>query len=52
MEKTMEELGRIMKANHTNEEIAQGYNIDPSDDAEVGRQALLWGDINRDGTTN
>jgi len=50
--KTLTELGKIILKNNTKEQIADGYNIDPSDVEEVGRQALLWGDINRDGALN
>jgi hypothetical protein len=50
--KTDEELGQIMLQHHSPEDIRSGYNIDPSDVAEVGRQALLWNDIRRDGTMN
>jgi len=51
-EKTLKELGEIIIANNSPQAIRDGYNIDPSDVEEVGRQALAWKDINPDGTLN
>ena len=50
--KTLQELGEIVLAVHKAEDIARSYDIDASDVAEVGRQALLWGDISPDGELN
>jgi hypothetical protein len=50
--KTLEELGRIMLKGSSREKLAAAYGIDASDLEEVGRQALLWNDIRRDGTRN
>lgn len=50
--KTLTELGQIILANYPAEQIAKGYGIDPTDLEEVGRQALAWGDIGRDGELN
>lgn len=50
--KTLKELGEIMLATFGKEACANGYKIDASDVEEIGRQALLFGDINRDGTLN
>ncbi len=50
--KTLKELGEIITKNFSQKMIRDGYNIDPSDLEEVGRQALAWGDIRRDGTLN
>lgn len=52
MPKTFKELGEIITNHRTPEEIRQGYNVDPLDVEEVGRQALYWQDINSDGTLN
>jgi hypothetical protein len=51
-QKTLEELGRIMVDACGKEACAKGYKIDPEDLEEVGRQALMFGDINKDGTLN
>jgi hypothetical protein len=51
-EKTLAELGKIMAGQFDKETLAKAYKIDASDFEEVGRQALLWGDIRRDGTLN
>lgn len=50
--KTLKELGEIILKNSSENEIREGYNIDPTDVEEVGRQALAWKDINPDGTLN
>jgi hypothetical protein len=50
--KTLTELGQIMIDACGKEACQNGYKIDATDLAEVGRQALLFGDINRDGTLN
>jgi hypothetical protein len=50
--KTLKELGEIITKNFSKKMIHKGYNIDPYDLEEVGRQALKWGDIRRDGTLN
>lgn len=50
--KTMEELGRIMLESCGREACALSYKINADDVAEVGRQALAFGDINKDGTLN
>lgn len=50
--KTLKELGEIITKKFSQKMIREGYNIDPSDLEEVGRQALAWGDIRRDGTLN
>lgn len=50
--KTLEELGKIMLKGSSKEKLAEAYRIDASDLEEVGRQALMWGDIRRDGTLN
>lgn len=49
---TLTELGQIILANYPAEQVAKGYNVDPTDLEEVGRQALAWGDIGRDGELN
>lgn len=51
-DKTLKELGEIIINNFSQKMIRDGYDIDPSDVEEVGRQALRWGDIERDGTLN
>lgn len=51
-DKTLKELGEIITKNFSQQTIREGYNIDPSDLEEVGRQALARGDIRRDGTLN
>ena len=50
--KTLKELGEIITKNFSQKMIREGYKIDPSDLEEVGRQALAYGDIRRDGTLN
>ncbi len=50
--KDVDELGLIIQSKFTAEQIRHGYGIDPTDTMEVGLQALLWGDINPDGTIN
>ena len=50
--KTLRELGNIMLEKFPREQLENAYKIDASDPVEVGRQALLWNDINRDGTLN
>jgi hypothetical protein len=50
--KTLAELGKIMLKGSSEEELAEAYKIDASDLEEVGRQALLWKDIEPDGTRN
>lgn len=50
--KTYLELGEIMLSTFGADACAKGYRIDASDVQEVGRQALLHGDINKDGTLN
>lgn len=50
--KTLKELGEIIIKNFSQDMIRDGYNIDPSDVEEVGRQALAWNDIQPDGTLN
>jgi hypothetical protein len=50
--KTLRELGEIITKNFSQESIREGYQIDPADLEEVGRQALLFGDIQQDGTLN
>lgn len=49
---TLADLGRIMIETAGQAACARGYHINPDDPEEVGRQALLHGDINRDGTLN
>lgn len=49
---SLKELGEIITKNFSKKMIHKGYNIDPYDLEEVGRQALKWGDIRRDGTLN
>lgn len=51
-QKTLKELGEIMLKHNTREQLESAYKIDASDLVEVGRQALLFNDINRDGTLN
>ena len=51
-EKTLKQLGEIIIANFSTEQIQCGYKVEPSDTEEIGRQALSWGDINPDGTLN
>jgi len=48
-------LGKIMLANHSAAELALAYSItvEPGNQdhvRDVGEQALLWGDIELDGT--
>ena len=52
MPKTLKELGEIILANYSPNEVRAGYNIDPSDVEEVGRQALLHNDITKEGVLN
>ena len=49
---TMRELGQIMLDTFGKDTCASAYRISAHDVAEVGRQAILHGDINRDGTLN
>lgn len=48
--KSWEELGKIMLAEAGEEACQSGYQT--TDPVEVGRLALEYGDINRDGTLN
>lgn len=50
--KSMEELGRIMIGLYGKEACAEAYQIAADDLEELGRQALLWSDINAEGTLN
>ena len=50
--KPLQELGQILVDAFGVTACASGYRIDASDLEEVGRQGLLFGDINRDGTLN
>jgi len=50
--KTDEELGAIMREYWTCEALGRAYRIDGSDLREVGRQALLHGDIRLNGELN
>jgi hypothetical protein len=50
--KTLMELGKILVETVGKTECALAYRINADDLVEVGRQALLHGDINRDGTFN
>lgn len=52
MYKSLKELGQLMINECGKEACAKGYKIDASNLEEVGRQALLFGDINLDGTIN
>lgn len=48
--KTFEELGRIMLDELGEEDCQEAYST--TDPEWVGRTALSWNDINRDGTLN
>lgn len=50
--KTLKELGDIVIAEFGAEACAYVYETNPEDRAEIGRQALLFGDIRSDGTLN
>ena len=52
MSKTLTELGRIIKDNCTDQQILDGYGVDPNDLEEIGRQARFFNDINADGELN
>ena len=49
---SLAELGRIMVEAVGVEACTHGYRIPSHDLEEIGRQALMYRDINRDGTLN
>lgn len=51
--KTLEELGKIVVEACGRDGATTAYKL-PTDAtlAEIGRQALKWGDINKDGSLN
>ena len=49
---TLAQLGQIVLSACGKESVERGYRINADDLPEIGRQALAFGDINRDGTLN
>lgn len=49
MNKTLAELGRIIVEAVGESGVEHGYNHSADDLAEVGRSALMWGDITPEG---
>jgi hypothetical protein len=47
--KTLAELGAIIVEAVGKSQVEEGYQHSADDLAEVGRSALLWGDINKEG---
>ena len=47
------EIAQLLLEIYTREELLEDYDL-PSDatDAQIGGQAILWGDANADGTLN
>lgn len=48
--KSMTELGQIMLAHYSREQLESGYAHDCTDPMMVGLSALQWGDISSDGS--
>ena len=50
--KSLKELGKIILDTFGREAIERGYKHNADDLEEIGRSALAWNDINRDGSLN